>query len=305
MTLLSGDLTTPARVALWLPNVPSPTPPVIPMLISAQTNLIYSKLNRARLYSQQFVRTLDGVGNYQLVLPDYPVTAVSAVQVGPVAINPYPLPNPTTGLPISTFGYGWRCVLWAGDLPSQNAVLEFVNGTFWQGAQNVQVTYQAGYVEQNEPWTLPATGGFSSGVATITVLQPQGIWCRDNGVTYAATGVALTPVTAITAAGQYIPPTDTTLGAYTFGVADANTAVLISYSFVPSDLELACIQMVAESYSYRNRIGELDKVLGGQETVRFMRGGNPRQMFSDIPPEVEALIWPYVSVVPPAIGAPI
>lgn len=302
MTLLAGDLTTPARVAIWIPNL-NPAAPIVPMLISAQTNLIYSKLNRARLYNQQFIRMLDGVGNYQLVLPDYPVTAVSAVQVGSAAINPYPLPNPVTGLPISTFGYGWRIPLWGGNLPGENAVMEFVNGTFWQGAQNVQVTYNAGYAEINEPQTVPASGSFSGG--TVTVLQPQGIWCRDNGVTYAATGVALTPVTAITSAGQYIPPTDTTLGIYTFGIADASQAVLITYSFIPADLELACIQMVAESNSYRTRVGELDKSLGGQETIRFMRGGNPRQMFSDIPPEIEALIWPYVSVVPPAIGAPV
>jgi len=106
MTLLAGDLTTPARVALWLPNVPSPAPGVVPMLITAETNLIYSKLNRARTYNQQFIRTLDGVGNYQMVLPDYPVTSITAVQVGSVLFNPFPLPNPQTGLPISTFGYG-------------------------------------------------------------------------------------------------------------------------------------------------------------------------------------------------------
>jgi len=182
--------------------------------------------------------------------------------------------------------------------------MEIVNGNFWSGAQNVQITYNAGYLISGEAWALPASGSFSGGTTTITVLQPQGIWCRDNGVTYASSGTALTPVAAITAAGQYIPPTDTTLGVYTFGIADAGQTILINYSFVPADLELACISMVAESMSYRNRIGELDKSLGGQETIRYMRGGNPRQMFADLPPEVEALIWPYVSVVSPAIGAP-
>jgi hypothetical protein len=130
----------------------------------------------------------------------------------------------------------------------------------------------------------------------VTVAQEQGIWCKDNGVMY-ADGTALMPVASITAAGQYIPPVDSAPGVYTFGVADADASVLISYSFIPADLEEACNQMVAERFSYRSRVGDISKSLGGQETVRFMRGG--------LPPEVHAMIAPYVNVVYPAIGAPL
>lgn len=303
MTLLAGDLTTPARAAVWMANAPSLPSPVLSQLISSMTGMIYNKLNRARLYSQPFVRTFDGTGNYQLVLPDWPVTAVTAVQVGSQAINPYPLP-PAGQAPTSTFGYGYRFVPWAGNLPGDPVVLEFVGGYWRYGAQNVKVTYNAGYLIANEQWTV-ITG--STPANSVTVQQPLGIWCRDNGVVNTATGLPMVPVTGAPASGQYTPPPDSAPGLYIFNATDVagGLTVQISYSFIPADLEEACIQMVAERYSYRTRIGEESKSLGGQETVRFMRGGGRGQMFSTIPPEVDALIAPYVSVTPPAIGAPV
>ena len=300
MSLSSGDLTTPARVGIWIPNLQANSP-TIQMLITAMSNLILSKLNRARLFSQSFTRTFDGVGNYQLVLPDYPVTGVTKIQMGSQIIQPYVLPTPTTGvIPNNSFGYGYRLVTWNGDLPGDPSILEFVNGFWYYGAQNIQVTYTAGYLISNEAQTIPTVTPFA-----ITVDQPKGIWCRDNGVTF-ADGTALIAVSGTPLTGQYNPPTDTTIGTYTFSAADTGKAVLISYSFVPADLELACIQMIAESNSYRNRIGEIEKSLGGQETIRYMRGGGGgRQMFPELPPEVEAMIWPYVSVIHPALGAPV
>jgi hypothetical protein len=83
--------------------------------------------------------------------------------------------------------------------------------------------------------------------------------------------------------------------------------ILLSYSFVPADLEEATIQMVAERYAYRSRIGEIMKSLGGQETIRYQRGamGPPWSYENSLPPEVNDLISPYVSVLPPVIGAPV
>lgn len=114
----------------------------------------------------------------------------------------------------------------------------------------------------------------------------------------------MTPVASSPAPGQYIPPPDATPGLYTFNSTDVSNGltVNISYSFIPADLEEACIQMVAERYSYRGRIGEISKSLGGQETARFLRGGMGRSVL-ELPPEVESLIQPYVSVIPPATGA--
>ena len=301
MSLLGGDLTTPQRVATWMANAPALPSPIVSQLIGSMTALIYNKLNRSRLYSQTFTRTFDGVGNMQIVLPDWPVTSIVALQQGQALVPASVLPAPSSPQPAGTNpGYGYRYVPWAGNLPGDPAVIEFVGGYFYTRAQNVKITYQAGYLVSNEPWTVPTTP------FQVTVQQQLGIWCRDNGVTY-ADGTPLTAVTTITAAGQYIAPVDASPGVYTFGTADANADVLISYSFIPADLEEACIQMVAERYSYRTRIGELSKSLGGQETIRFVRGGpgRPWSGMSSLPPEVLDLIWPYASVTPPAIGAPV
>lgn len=301
MSLLAGDLTTPQRVATWMANAPALPSSVISQLITSMTALIYNKLNRARLYSQTFKRTFDGVGNMQLVLPDWPVTSITAVQQGQALVPASVLPLQGSAQPAGTNpGFGYRWVPWAGNLPGDPVVIEFVGGYFYTRAQNVQITYQAGYLISNEMWTIPATP------FQVTTLQPQGIWCRDNGVTF-ADGTPLVPVAAAPTTGQYIPPPDATPGLYTFAAADTAKAVLISYSFIPADLEEACIQMVAERYSYRGRIGELSKSLGGQETVRFMRGGpgRPWSGTSSLPPEVMDLIWPYASVTPPAMGAPV
>jgi hypothetical protein len=248
------------------------------------------------------------VGNYQIILPDYPVESITSIQMGSVLIQPFPLPQP--GLPVltppNTFGgYGYRFLPWSGDLPGSPAVVEMVNGTFYRGVQNVKVVYQAGYVVSNETQIIPA----SPGPYSITVSQPQGIWCKDGGVTF-SNGTALTPVITSPTTGQYNPPADppatlAALGQYTFAAADTGKTVLITYSFVPSDLESACIQLVGETFSYRDRIGQLDKILGGQETIRYLRGGIGRGQVFDIAPEIEARIWPYVNVISPVIGAPV
>lgn len=301
MSLAGGDLTTIARVQTWLPNLTSGSNAIVAQLIGSCSALIYSKLSRARTYSQNFTRIFDGVGNYQLVLPDWPVTAISSVQIGAALIQSTPLPTPNTDIiPPKNPGFGYRFVPWAGNLPGEPAVLEFVNGFFWGGVQNIRVNYTAGYLISAESQMVPITSPFQ-----VTVNQFQGIWCRDNGATL-ADGTVLTPVKAFTGTNQYIPPTDSTPGLYTFSADLANASVLISYSFIPADLEEACIQMVAERYGYRTRVGELAKSLGGQETMRYSMGGGVEGSFGyGVPPGVMMLIQPYINVIPPAIGAPV
>lgn len=302
MALANGDLTTPIRLANWLASPPALPSPILSQLIGSMSDLIYGKLNRARTYSQTFTRTLDATGTYQLVLPDYPVTSVANIQMGAQTINPSPLPNPTTGvIPPPNFGYGYRFVPWSGELPGDPVVLEFVNGVWRYGVQNVKVTYVAGYLIQNEPAQVPA----SPGPYVVTVQQPKGIFCKDAGVTY-ANGMALTPTTTAPSTGSYNPPTDSIIGQYTFAPGDQLANVLISYSYIPASLEEACCQMVAERYVYRSRVGEIAKSLGGQESMRYYRGEQaPAYRFMNaLPPEVMDLIQPYISVIPPALGAP-
>lgn len=311
MSLGTGDLTTLVRLQLWLPGSGAGANPLFSsMIIPDASRMIVNKLNRARLFLQTFTRIIDGVGNYQILLPDYPVLSITSLQMGSILVNPFPLPPPgqPPQFPPLTFGglIGYRFVPWMNDLPGTPAVVEVLGGVFFAGVQNVKAVYQAGYAVHSELQTVPS----GPGPNTVTVNQPQGIWCLDNGVTYASSGIALVPVPASPATGQYIPPSDppstlAALGQYTFAPGDAGADVLITYSFVPTDLEMACIQMCGEMFSYRDRIGQLDKSLGGQETIRYLRGGIGRGQVFDLPPEVEARIWPYVSVIPPAIGAPV
>jgi hypothetical protein len=302
MSLFGGDLTTPQRVANWMPSPPALPSVIINQLISSMTGLIYSKLNRARTYNQSFTRKFDGLGNMQIILPEYPVTSITSLQIGTYVVPQSVLVPSGSVQPANTNAwYGYRCNTWQGDLPGENATLDFANGIYRNGAQNIIVTYNAGYLVSNENAQVPAIAPYQ-----ITVLQQQGIWCRDNGVMY-ANGNTLTPVTGTPTIGQYNAPSDSNPGLYTFSNSDAGANLLISYSFIPAALEEACIQMIVERYNYRNRVGDMSKSLGGQETVRFFRGnsGMPWGRTGSLPPEVMDLIWPYVSIVPPAVGSPV
>ena len=61
--------------------------------------------------------------------------------------------------------------------------------------------------------------------------------------------------------------------------------MLVSYSYIPADIEDACINMVAERYNYKSRIGYISKSLGGQETVTFSQ--------KDMPDFIRTLLQPY------------
>jgi hypothetical protein len=76
----------------------------------------------------------------------------------------------------------------------------------------------------NEAHSVPA-----SSVYTVTVTN-SATFGIDLGVTYAATGIPLTNVATLTAAGQYTYAA----GVYTFYSADASAAVLFSYSYTVS-----------------------------------------------------------------------
>ena len=86
----------------------------------------------------------------------------------------------------------------------------------------------------NEADSVPASSTY-----TITVAQAA-TFKTDLGVVYAATGLRMTRVASVAAAGQYSVVVAT--GVYTFYSADASAAVLISYSYtVASGAQLITI----------------------------------------------------------------
>ena len=147
---------------------------------------------------------------------------------------------------------------------------------FAPGRDNILITYQAGYCIQNEPQIVT----LKNGSYFVAALQPDGTWSQDDGVTY-ANGTSMVAVTGTPSTGQY----SVTAGLYTFATGDNNAAILINYSFIPFDIEQACIEIVSERFKYRNNIGVKSRSMGGVVTDTFMN--------NDLQPYVQMLLNAY------------
>jgi hypothetical protein len=67
-------------------------------------------------------------------------------------------------------------------------------------------------------------------------------------------------VTTVPATGQY----NFGDGVYTFAAADAGESVTLTYSYVPFDLEQACIEIASKQYLDRSRQGKTSESHSGQ-----------------------------------------
>lgn len=246
-----ADLTTLARVKEWVgvPSNNTTDDALLTRLISAASRTILAYIGRPMIFKKSYTRKFSGVGNPTMVIPDFPVQAISSLKVNGVTI-----PQAET-----TTSSGWAFEEWSGYCPGQSQLLALRGYNFTTGMMNVELAYTSGYYIGNEAHTVPAASTY-----TVTVDAPQGKWAVDEGVTL-ANGTALTKVASAPAALQY----SVADGVYTFNAAQASAAVLISYSFTPADLENVCIEMVAERYRYKDRIGLASKSLAGQETISY------------------------------------
>jgi hypothetical protein len=202
------------------------------------------------------------------MLRHWPVVSVALVTVDDITIPAL------TGLP----GSGYVLEPWNGFPPGRPQAVSLRGYAYGKGFSNVSITYTAGYVINNEPQTVPLSG------YSVSVNAPFGAWGMDQGVTYAS-GTMMTPVSANPAQGQYA----VSAGTYTFSSADAGANVLISYSYVPTDVGHACMELVGERYRYKGRIGETSKSLGGQETMAFSQ--------KDMPDFIRTLLQPYRRII--------
>jgi hypothetical protein len=265
-----NSLTTLASVKNWVGVSTTNDDALLTQLISDTSRFILSYLQRPTLYSYLFSDVYDGTGGRRLLLRHWPVLSVSLVMVDDVTIPVLAAPP----------GLGFVLEPWDGFPPGRPQALSLCGYEFFRGYSNVSITYTTGFVVSGEVQTVPASLPY-----TITVNAPQGSWGVDQGVAY-ANGVPLTLVASNPIAGQYTAAA----GMYGFSSGDAGAGVLISYSYVPADVEHACIVMVGERYRYRGRIGEVSKSLGGQETMAFSQ--------KDMPDFVRTLLQPYRRVVP-------
>lgn len=262
------DFTTLATVKQWYGNEANDgDDPLLQSLITAMTREIMTYCGRGNLLGQTFNEIRSGTGSNRIMLSNYPVVRINSLALGGVAVNAASY-NAAPGV-IYGGGYqqGYLLAPWDGNPPGNAQLLSLMGYYFWRGINNIVVNYLAGYIVLGEAWTIPGTP------FQVIPLSPNGRVAVDQGVTYANTGVALTPVASAPVQGQYIPPNttaaDPVLG-YTFASADEGAAVLLNYSFVPADLEYACYKMVGEAYSYRGRIGTKTKSLGGNESMSYM-----------------------------------
>lgn len=253
---MAENLATLADVKAWLSDSTTPLSStddaLLTRLIQQASRAIYGFLSIDTVFLQTIIETYDGVNNTRQVLATWPVLSISSVYINGQSILPAPA--------LPQCGSGYRLKAFAGTPPGRPQPLDIYGNRFWKGKQNITITYKAGY-SVIEPHSIPLTSTY-----TITANQPYGGWGQDDGVTD-VDGRVYVAVPSAPAEGQY--SVDSSTGIYTFNSADAGFRLLISYSYIPSDIEQACIEWVAERYRYKERIGFKSKSLGGQETASY------------------------------------
>lgn len=268
-----SDLTTRDAVKSWQGIVGAASDTQIDALVSAASRTILSFLGRPSILPRAWLDRYDGrTGLRALTLRNWPVIAVQSVAVGAVSLPPTNPANPSIGYALEASSYG--------DAPPGVPQAVQLFGAGVAGPQGVAVAYTAGY-QETAAAVVPTGGG------TFTPEPSYGAWGSDQGVVFAATGVALARVASAPTAGQYAV---STTGTYTFAAADAGKAIAIAFGYVPADLGQACVELVAHRMAAGSRVGVKSKSLGGQETVSFDISG--------VPDAVKSMLQPYRQVLP-------
>ncbi len=261
---------------------------LITRLIAGASQAMLSYIGRQTLFKNSARMLVNGNGQTAMQLEQYPVQSVTAVTIDGVTV-------PAAGDSTSA---GYQLEPWDGFTPNRPQILSLNGyafnrlagyyGTYPFGGSpyndgftrapatprsylNVQIDYVVGYFTTDEPATIPATPG----PYTLTTQNTLGTWGQDDGVKLASTGAAFVKVTGTPAAGQYAV---SIFGTYTFNAADQGKAILISYSYIPADVEDAACQLVGERYSYKARIGQRSQSMGGQVTTSYA----PRQFTDEV-----------------------
>jgi hypothetical protein len=265
------DLCTLALAQQWAGQAANATANAAALITSCSRQIL-SEIQRPAILPQTYSRSFDArVGMRQLVIPEWPLISISSLTIDGSAI-----PS-AGGSPIAS---GYVIESQPDAPPGRSSSIALRNYWWSSGVANIQATYSAGY-QTSETQTV--VGG------ALTALQPYGAWTTDQGVTYAASGLALTN-SGSTAPNQGQYQVSAT-GAYTFNSADNAAAVVLNYGFIPFDLASACAQWVAELLNYQTRIGVKSKILGGQETVSFMTDPVPTMVLRRINPYRRVAMW--------------
>jgi hypothetical protein len=213
--------------------------PLVERLISAVSTYIQTWMNRT-VRNLDYSEMRDGLGQATMMFRNFPVTSVASLTIDGTPILPRVPLAPTV-----TFSQGWGYVF-------DDVHIMLSGARFCRGFQNVGLAYAAGFLIADEAQTVPILGPF---ICTTFARWSAG----DRGVTY-SNGTPLVAVASSPNQGQY----SVDGSVYTFNALDAGAAVLISYGYVPYDLEQAAVDMIGDWFKSKDRIGKLSEAIEGQ-----------------------------------------
>lgn len=271
------DLVRLADLKSWLDVSGTDDDALLARLITQISRVILTVLDRPAILPSPYTETHDGGNDVSILLRQWPVIGISSCTIDGMVIPPSQLitgggANAQTGYVLDS----------SNDAPPGAMQRLSLRGFhFTGGLQNVTISYTAGYRIVNESAVIPASPPFS-----VSARAPYGEWASDGGVTY-SNGLSLVAVTGSPVAGQYAVMN----GVYNFSASDTGSTFQLTYGYVPADLASCCMDWVGERYSYRSRIGQHSKTLGGQESMAFI--------VKDIPDFVVSALSPYRRVVMP------
>jgi hypothetical protein len=269
-------LTTLPRLKDWLgvPETQAASDDVFTRLILRVSQQVYSLTSRGSFAPRVVNERRRGDFRTSVMLREWPVLSIISCSTGGVPIPLAPTAQDT----------GYLLDPWDGYPPGTPQTLDLFGYDSGYGAQAFLVSYNAGYQVTGEAQTITSTAPY-----TVTAAAPFGPWLTDGGVVYATTGVAFTQVTASPTAGQYAV-VSAAPGEYAFAAADAGAAVLVTYGFVPGDVEQAVLELAGDRDSYRRRVGIKERSLGGQGLTTYETNA-PSTTVLD-------LLQPFVRVAP-------
>jgi hypothetical protein len=263
---MTERLTTLAAVKDYLGITDDDSNSFLDRLILSASQFVLTWIGRDTFGVTDYTMNFRGNGKSSVLLPFWPVTAVTSVGVAGSAIGASTLGNygnPNSGYVLADPRFGPQS-------------LDLYGYSFWHGAPS-QVIYTAGF-RTSQTFTIPATP------FQVTPTE-GGQWIGDIGVTI--DGTAATKVDSGPATGEYSVDVS---GLYTFAAADTGKEAVISYDLVPFDVSFAVTELIGEWYKRKDRIGILSKTLGGQETVTFSQ--------KDMGDSIRSTLQPYMNVVP-------
>ena len=269
------DLVDLGDLKSWLDVAGTDDDVLLGQLITQISRAILNILDRPSIRPCTYTEILDGGNDTSILLRHWPVNALLSCCVNGVAIQSSP---PLVAGATAQAGF----VLDPADFapPGRMQRLSLRGRVFTRCLQNVVISYSAGYQITGETALVP------SAPFNVIAQVPFGAWGSDCGVTY-ADGTKFQTVAANPAEGQY----SVAGGLYTFSGSDAGASIFLTYGYVPADLSACCMDWAAERYSYRARIGQQSKSMGGQETMSFI--------VKNIPDFVVSALQAYRRVVQP------